>query len=77
MLGLIGIELRNFFLHAGPDIVGNGDAVTVQVHGEWGDDVGVAIHANGRSQGLTRQHVRTVKLARDDVVQELGPVWLR
>ena len=71
------VQLRIGLLHLFPDVVGNGDAVAVQIHAERRDDVCLRADADGRGNRLAGQHVRAVQFAGDDAVEQNFPVRLR
>lgn len=71
-----GVQNGIVFLHLGPDVVGDGDAVAIEIHGEGGDDVRFGAEADGRGDGLTGEHVGSVEFAGNDVVEEGLPVGL-
>ena len=70
------IHCRDVWLHHFPNFVGDGDAVAVQVHRKWGDDVGLGTVADGRSQWLACQHMCAVELSVDHTIQQNLPVRL-
>ena len=63
--------------HHGPDRIADGDRVAVQIHRQRRHDMGLRAIADGRGQGLARQHMRPVQLARDHPVQQHLPIRLR
>src|SRR5690606_30409690 len=74
VLGRGGVEIEIGELHRVPHVIGNSDAVAVEIHGEGGDDVRLGADADGGGDGLTGEHVRAVEVAGDDVVEERFPV---
>lgn len=68
---------RHIRLHQRPDLIGNRDSIAIQIHAESGDDIGFGAKADGRAQGLPRQHVRPIQFAGDHPVQQNFPVRLR
>jgi len=72
----IGLKLLIIFLHSFPDLIRNGDAVSVEVESVRGDNVSLSSEADGGGDRLTREHVSAVELASDDVVEKLFPVGL-
>ena len=73
----LAVFVGHVLFHLRPDGVGDGDAVTVQIHGEGRDDVRLGAEADRRRQGLAGEHVRAVELAVDYAVQQHLPVGLR
>ena len=62
--------------HGVPDIIGDSNTITVQVHAESGNDIGPGAVADGGAQRLAGQHVSAVQLPGDDPVQKHFPVCL-
>lgn len=58
-----GIKFGIIFLHLLPDVIGDGDSVSIEVHGVGSDDVGLGSETDGRSDGLTREHVGSVEFS--------------
>ena len=71
------IPHRDMFFHLLPDLVGDGDTVTVEVHRKGSDDMRLCAETDGGRKRLACQHVRTVELAVNDTIQKHFPVGLR
>ena len=72
----LAIFHRHVFLHLGPNGVGHGDGVAVEVHGKGRDHVCLGTKTDGGAERLTGQHVCTVQLAHDHAIQQYLPVGL-
>ena len=60
-----------------PDLVRQRDGIAVEVEAERRDQIGLGAIADGRRDGLSRQHVRAVQLPADHPVEQDLPVRLR
>ena len=67
---------RIILLHLRPDGIRNGDAISVQVHGERSDHIRLGPDADCRSDRLAGEHVSAVDVAGDDIVEKDLPVRL-
>ena len=76
MYGL-AVFLRHVLFHLFPDVVRNGNTVTVEVHTERGNHIGLGAKANGRPQGLPGKHMRAIQFTVDHPIQQNFPVSLR
>ena len=65
---------RNCVSDLCPDIVGNCDAVAVQVHGKWRHEVGLHANSDPSGQWLTSQHMGPVKASIGNAFGHGGPV---
>ncbi len=72
---MIAFHFQVWF-HRFPDVIGHGNTVTVEVHTEGGDDIGLGAIAYGCAQRLAGQHVGTIQFTGDDPVQQHFPVRL-
>ena len=64
-------------LHLLPDLVGDRDAIAVEIHAAGGNNVGLGAETNGRANRLPGQHVRPVEFAVNDAIEQHLPIGLR
>lgn len=77
MLRAAVIHLRNVRLHHFPNLVGNGDAVAVEIHGERRDDVCLCAKADRGRKRLAGQHMGAIQFSCYDPIKQNFPVCLR